>query len=94
MRWMAWAFLAVLGVSCSVPTCRPLSIVVADREERSRLERVPRGIRTTETGQLEEARRTEVVRDYWVRALDGTWYRVPVERYQAAEIGRALEICR
>jgi len=92
--WLSCVLLLVHAASCSLPACRPLTIVVADKEERSRLERVPSGIRTTETGQLEEARRTEVVRDYWVRAQDGTWYRVPIDRYRAAEIGQPLEICR
>lgn len=68
--------------------------MVADKEERSWLERVPGGIRTTETGRLEEGRRTEIVRKYWARAQDGTWYPVSLEQYRAAEIGRALELCR
>jgi hypothetical protein len=68
--------------------------VVAQKQERTRLERVSQGIRTTETGRLEEGRRTEIVRDYWVRAQDGTWYRVPIDRYSAAEVGQPLEICR
>lgn len=86
--------LLVLVASCSMPACRPLTIVVAEKEERPRLERVPHGIRTTETGRLEEGRRTEIVRDYWVRAQDEAWYRVPIDRYRAAEAGQALEICR
>ena len=92
--WLAYALLLMVAASCSMPACRPLTIVVAEKEERSRLERVPSGIRTTETGQIEEGRRTEVVRAYWVRAQDGTWYPVPIERYRATEIGQPLELCR
>ncbi len=88
------ALLLVLAASCSMPACRPLTIVVAQKEERARLESVPHGIRTTETGRLEEDRRTEIVRDYWVRAQDGTWYPVSIDRYSAAEVGRPLELCR
>jgi hypothetical protein len=68
--------------------------VVAGREERARLESVPHGIRTTDTGRLEEGRRTEIVRDYWVRARDGTWHPVSVEQYRAAEVGHSLDLCR
>jgi len=61
---------------------------------RTRLERVPSGIRTTETGRLEEDRRAEIVRDYWVRAQDGRWYPVPLDRYRSAEVGGSMEVCR
>ncbi|HSE04111.1 MAG TPA: hypothetical protein VLK35_08175 [Methylomirabilota bacterium] len=91
---IAGALLLVLVTSCSIPACRPLTIVVAQKEERPRLERVPQGVRTTETGRIGEGHRTEIVRDYWVRAQDGTWYRVPIDRYNAAEVGLPLEICR
>jgi hypothetical protein len=92
--WLAGVLLPVLAASCSTPACRPLTIVVAQKEERARLESVPYGIRTTETGRLEEGRRTEIVRDYWVRAQDGTWYPVSMDRYRAVEVGQPLEICR
>lgn len=93
-RWPLISLLLVLVASCSTPPCRPLTVTVADKEERSWLERVPGGIRTTETGRLEEGRRTEIVRKYWVRAQDGTWHPVSLEQYRAAEIGRSLELCR
>ena len=90
MGWIAGALLLALAASCATP----LTIVVAQKEERARLERAPHGIRTTETGRLEEDRRTEIIRDYWVRAQDGTWYPVTLDRYRAAEVGQPLEICR
>ncbi len=92
--WVAGALLLTVAASCRLPACRPLTIVVAHKEERARLERVPRDIRTTETGRLEEGRRTEIVRDYWIRAQDGTWYPVTMDRYRAAEVGQQLEVCR
>jgi len=94
MGWIAGALLLALAASCATPACHPLTIVVAQKEERARLERAPRGIRTTETGRLEEDRRTEIVRDYWVRAQDGTWYPVAQDRYRTTEIGQPLELCR
>ncbi len=92
--WIAGALLLLFAASCSMPVCRPLTIVVAQKEERARLERAPHGIRTTETGRLEEGRRTEIIRDYWVRAQDGTWYPVTIDRYRAVEVGQPLELCR
>lgn len=94
MRWIAGALLLLLVASCSVLACRPLTIVVVQKEEGVRLESMPQGIRTTETGRLEEGRRTEIVRDHWVRGEDGTWYPVTDNRYRAAAVGRPLELCR
>jgi hypothetical protein len=92
--WIVGALLLLLAASCSMPACRPLTIVVAQKDERARLERAPHGIRTTETGRLAEGRRTEIIRDYWVRAQEGTWYPVTMDRYRAVEVGQPLEICR
>jgi hypothetical protein len=78
---------------CAGLSCQPTSITVAKKDERGRVETVPRGY-TTETGRLEELRRPEIVRDYWVQDVTGTWHRVSLEQYRAAEIGRPLELCR
>ena len=86
--------LLALAASCTTPICHPLTIVVAGKEERERLETVPHGVRTTETGRLGEDRRPEVVRDYWVRAADGTWYPITLDRYREVEVGQPLEVCR
>ena len=95
IRWIAGSLLQLaLSASCATPICHPLTIVVAGKEVRERLETVPHGVRTTETGRLEEDRRPEVVRDYWVRAADGTWYPITLDRYRGVEIGQPLEICR
>jgi hypothetical protein len=92
--WIAVALLLPLAASCSLPACRPLTIVVARKEERARLESVPNGIRTTDAGRLEEGRRTEIIRDYWVQAPDGAWYPVTMARYRTVEVGQPLELCR
>ena len=84
----------VLALSgCAGLSCQPASITVAKKEERARLETVPHGY-TTETGRLEELRRPEIVRDYWVRDADGTWHRVSLEQYRATEVGQVLDICQ
>ena len=87
-------WLGLLTTACASLTCQPLSVTVAEKEERARLEMVPRGMETTGSGRLDVRRVPEVVRDYWVRAEDGTWHRVPLEKFQEAEVGRPLEICR
>ena len=94
VRSIAVALLPVLVASCASFTCRPLTVVVADKQERAWLQRVPSGFRTTETGRLEEDQRAEIVRDYWVRAQDGRWYPVPLDRYRSAEVGGSIEVCR
>lgn len=93
-RWIGAILLLIVATSCAAPTCHPFTIVVSDKQERARLERVPYGIRTTETGRLEEDRRVDIVRDYWVRAQDGRWYPVPLDRYRSAEVGGPIEVCR
>jgi hypothetical protein len=90
--WIAGA-LVVLLLGCAGLTCRPASITVAQKEERARLEATPRGF-TSETGRLEELRRPEIVREYWVLDAGGTWHRVSLEQYRAAEVGQALDLCR
>ncbi len=86
--------LVLLASACASFACRPLSVTVAEKEERARLDMVPRGVQTTEAGRLDVLRTPEIVRDYWVRAEDGTWYPVSFDRFRAAEIGRPLELCR
>jgi len=76
---------------CATVACQPKTIVVAGKEEHARPESSP-GFRTTETGRLEE-RPLTVIRDYWVKAEDGTWHRVSAEQFKAARVNRRLEIC-
>ena len=90
----AGGLLATLVVACGSLTCHPVPVTVAQKDERSRLEMVSSGAFTSETGYLKEVRVPEVVREYWVRAQDGTWYRVSAEQFRAVEVGGAVEICR
>jgi hypothetical protein len=92
--WTAGGLLATLVAACSALTCHPVPVTVAQKEERSRLDMVSHGGFTSETGYLKEVRVPEVVREYWVRAPDGTWYRVSADQFQAVEVGGSVELCR
>jgi hypothetical protein len=88
----AFWFVALAG--CATLSCQPLTVTVADKKEQARFETSPGAIRTTETGRIEEdVRQSRTVREYWVRSPEGQWYRVSLEQYRKAEIGRELEIC-
>jgi hypothetical protein len=90
--WIVSVLILALS-GCAGLSCQEASITVAKKEERARLETVPDGY-TSETGRLEELRRPEIVREYWVLDADGTWHRVSLEQYRATEVGQVLEICR
>lgn len=90
---IAAGVLSLVLSGCASFSCQQTPIMVANKEERSRLETVPSGF-TSETGRLEERRRPEIVRDYWVQDATGTWHRVSLEKYHAAEVGRPLDICQ
>lgn len=90
----AGGLLVALVSACSSLTCQPVQVTVAQKDERSRLDMVSHGTFSSETGQLKEVRVPEVVREYWVRAQDGTWYRVSAERFRAIEVGDSVELCR
>ena len=87
-------FLALALGGCAALVCEPLTVVVAKKEERTRVDVVRRGIRTTEIGRLEEVETFKVAGDYWVQAQDGAWHRVSADQFKAAEVSRPLEICR
>lgn len=91
---VAWALLASLLAGCATFTCKPVTVVVARKEERVRLDTTPGGLRTTETGRVEEVERMARVREFWVQSETGAWYRVSAEQLRAAEIGRPMEVCQ
>jgi len=90
----AGGLLVTLVAACGALTCHPVPVTVAQKEERARLDMVSHGAFTSETGHLKEARVPEVVREYWVRAQDGTWYRVSADQFRAVEVGGSVELCR
>jgi hypothetical protein len=91
---VAGSLLATLIAGCSSLTCHLAPVTVAQKEERSRLDMVSHGTFTSETGHLKEARVPEVVREYWVRAQDGAWYRVSADQFRAVEVGGSVDLCR
>ena len=86
--------LALALGGCATFVCEPLTVVVAKKEERTRVDVVPRGIRTTESGRVEEIETFQVVREYWIQARDGAWHRVSADQFKTAGVDRPLEICR
>ena len=90
----ASGLLATIVAACGSLTCHPMPVTVAQKEERARLDMVSHGTFTSETGRLEEVRVPEVVREYWVRAQGGTWYRVSADQFRAVEVGGTVELCR
>jgi hypothetical protein len=94
VRGVAGGLLATLVAGCSLLACQLAQVTVAQKEERARLEMVSHGAFTSETGHLKEARVPEVVREYWVRAQDGTWHRVSAEQFRAVEVGGSVDLCR
>lgn len=90
----AGGVLVTLVAACGSLTCQPVPVTVAQKDERARLEMVFHGMFTSETGRLQEVRVPEVVREYWVRAPEGTWYRVSADQFRAVEVGGTVELCR
>jgi hypothetical protein len=92
---VAVGLLVTFVAGCGTLACQPAPVIVAEKEERSRLEMVPTGGFTSSTGRLEEVRAPKAVRNYWVRAKDdGTWYPISPERYRTVEVGDTVELCR
>jgi hypothetical protein len=90
---LAVALLVVLD-GCAGVACTPAIIVVAEKDERLRLQSEPRGLRTDELGRVKEQRREVIVSEYWVRDPDGRWYRVTRSAWQGVELGQSLRVCR
>lgn len=92
---VAGGLLVTLLAGCGTLACQPSPVIVAEKEERSRLEMVPTGGFSSSTGRLEEVRVPKAVRNYWVRAKDdGTWHPISPERYRTVEVGDTVELCR
>ena len=93
-RIALFGLIAAALSGCAAVTCQPVTIVVAEKSERGRLEGQFRGLRTDEIGRVVEERQETFVREYWVKATDGQWYRVPEAGWRAAEVGKPFEACR
>jgi hypothetical protein len=85
--------LAALVTGCASTQCAPVSVVVAQKEERSQLRTEVRGMRTSGTGAVVEDRRDVIVHEFWVRGTDGQWYQVGEPQWRAVEPGATLSLC-
>ena len=93
--WPVGGLLLALALGgCAAFVCQPLTVVVAKKDERRRVDVVPGGIRTTESGRVEEVETFRVLTEYWVQSQDGARHRVSADQFKTAEVGRPLEICR
>jgi hypothetical protein len=79
---------------CALFTCQPISVVVAEKQERQRVDIAPTGFRTDETGRVEEIETVRVVRTYWIRSEEGRWYSISAAEFEAAQVGQRIEVCR
>lgn len=71
----------------------PASIVVADKEQRTRWETTVIGQRRSPvTGRVQDIRREDLLDEYWVKDTTGHWYRVPKDDWQRAVVGQPLEL--
>jgi hypothetical protein len=94
-RAAAGAMMALAFAGCAPLACRPSTIVVAHKEERSRVDMVSTGLfETTGAGRMEEVKRPAIVREYWVQSREGAWYPLPPDRFERAQVDRPLELCR
>ena len=79
---------------CATFVCEPSTIVVAEKREWTRLERQFRGLRVNEIGRVVEDHREVLVKEHWVRAPTGQWYRLSEADGRATKVGEKLEVCR
>lgn len=86
--------LAAAMSGCATFVCEPSTIVVAEKREWTRLERQFRGLRVNEIGRVVEDHREVLVKEHWVRAPTGPWYRLAEADWRATEVGEKLEVCR
>jgi hypothetical protein len=90
---LAVALLALLE-GCAGLACTPTTVIVARKDQRSRLLSEPRGMRTDEQGRVEEVRREVIVTEYWVQDREGRWHRVAESAWRAVEPGQSIQVCR
>jgi hypothetical protein len=83
----------VIG-GCALFACQPITVVVAEKQARQRVDITPTGFRTDETGRVEEVETVRSVPTYWIRSQEGRWYSVPATDFGAAQVGQSLEVCQ
>jgi hypothetical protein len=86
--------LAAVAGGCASLACRPQTVLVDVKEERTRLESEFRGMKQDPSGRLSEIRRDRIVPEYWVRDRDGAWHQVSESEWRDTAPGKPLEVCR
>jgi hypothetical protein len=87
--------IALVLSGCAAVTCQPATVVVADKEERARVETVDVGrYETTASGRLEPVVAPRIVREQWIRADTGQWHRIDPAAFAAANVGDVVTVCR
>jgi hypothetical protein len=84
----------VVAGGCAIFTCQPISVVVAEKQERQRVDVTPTGFRTDETGRVEEVETVRKVTTYWIRSQEGRWYSVTAAEFEAVQVGQEVKVCR
>jgi hypothetical protein len=84
----------VVAGGCALFTCQPITVVVAEKQARQRVDLTPTGFRTDETGRVEEVETVRVVPTYWVRSQEGRWYSVAAAKFETTQVGQTIEVCR
>jgi len=90
---LAVALLVILD-GCAGVTCTPVVIVVAEKDERPRLQSEPRGLRTDELGRVTDPVLGDDDLPALLRDPDERWYRVAASAWQGVEPGQSLRVCR
>ncbi len=86
--------IGVAGCASLTGSCEKTPIVVAAKEERSRLEWRRGAPRTTASGTVEETSEPVTVTEYYVRSTENTWHRVSETEFKAATPQQRIEVCR
>lgn len=85
--------LAALASSACATGGPPPTIIVADKDVQTRWDTDPVTVRVDPvTGRTVDVRRNELYREYWVKDVDGEWYRIPRADWEAATIGQSLQV--
>ena len=88
--------LLLLAGGCAIlnPPCEKVEIVVAQKEERSRIEMRRGPGRVTATGSVEETTEPARVNEYYVRSSEGAWHRISEAQFKGVTPQQKLEVCR
>jgi hypothetical protein len=85
--------LALVAGCASLGGDMPASIVVADKDRRTRWDTTVLGQRRSPvTGRVEEIRREDLLDEYWLKATDGRWYRVSKDDWARAVVGQTMPL--